>query len=102
MLAWPFTRQAALRRHHDISIELGAAYRELAAVKVAERQAKIQAFQQNQGTDRQREHVANFNGFPNTKVMWEVEGEIRGLEEERDDIRWQLSNGGCHEAREMN
>lgn len=91
-LDWPFTRAEALARHNYIARELGTAHRELSTVRAAEREAKINSFQATAGTDKAREQAASFNGFPNTRVVWEIEGNIRALEEERDDIRWQLTN----------
>lgn len=91
------TRAEALARHHAIAVDLADSYVELGEVRGAEREAKVNAFTQNPGTDKQRDHAASFSALHSTKEVWQIEGAIRALEEERDDIRWQLANGGYGE-----
>lgn len=87
------TRTEARAEHARIATELFHAYRALALEKSAEREAKVNTFLNFEGTDRQRDQMASKNGLDNTKEVWRLEGEIRALEEIRDDIRWQYANG---------
>ena len=96
------TPAEARARHTVIAEELGHAYRQLALEKSLERKNKHDTFLQTQGSDKQREHMAGINALDNTNEVWRLEGEIRALEEERDDIRWQYAHGGYVDADEGN
>lgn len=67
------------------------AHRELATLLVAEKNAKINAYAQAQGTDKNREHVASFNSLNITGDIFKLKGNIAALEALRDDIRLWLA-----------
>lgn len=90
------TRAEAIERHAQIAADLGAKARELAIVKSAERKHRIDAFSANAGQSQVRtiDYFAQTASYKFTEQVWQLEAEMRALEEERDHIRWTMALGG--------
>lgn len=84
--AWS-TREEALARHRAVTVELMDLHRELAQLLAAEKEAKVRAYAQAQGTDKNREQTASFNALNLTTDIFKLKGEIEAWNALRDDIR---------------
>ena len=87
------TRAEALESYGVLSVELAAVRREYAVVLYSEKETKVHAFAQAQGTDKNRDHVANFNALPLTKDSMRLANEIAALEAERDFLQYAITYG---------
>jgi hypothetical protein len=86
---------STLDKLEQLSLDLAEHHRELAQLLMAEKEAKIEAFDYSDAsTVRQRDHEADRLALPLTRDILKIKGEIAALTELRDYLRLVLQHGG--------
>lgn len=87
------TRAEALEEHGRITRELAERFRERGPVHASEKESKLRGYAQAQGSDKNRDHIANFNAMRASSEVIKLNNEIEALRVELEHIRYTLTYG---------